>query len=286
MSQTVTLHITGMTCAHCVHSVQKALLSTPGVESAEVSLRDNRATVTFDSSVSTEALVARVARTGYGVQLAREPSLGVPIRSGGNSAGTHVAIIGSGGAAMAAALKAVEHGARVTLIERGMIGGTCVNIGCVPSKIMIRAAHIAHLRRESPFDSGISAHRPDIRRNSLLAQQQGRVEELRHAKYENILADNPEITVLRGAARFEDARTLIVSLANGGSQEVRFDRCLIATGARPAIPSIPGLADTPYWDSTDALASDMIPERLAVIGSSVVAVELAQAFARLGSKVS
>ena len=286
MSQTVTLHITGMTCAHCVHSVEKALLSTPGVESAEVSLRDNRATVIFDSSVSTEALVARVARAGYGAQLAREPSPGAPIRSGGNSAGTHVAIIGSGGAAMAAALKAVERGARVTLIERGMIGGTCVNIGCVPSKIMIRAAHIAHLRRESPFDSGISAHRPAIRRNSLLAQQQGRVEELRHAKYENILADNPEITVLRGAARFEDARTLIVSLANGGSQEVRFDRCLIATGARPAIPPIPGLADTPYWNSTDALASDMIPERLAVIGSSVVAVELAQAFARLGSKVS
>ena len=286
MSQTATLHITGMTCDHCVHSVENALLSAPGVESAEVSLHDNRAKVTFDSSVSTETLVARIERAGYGAQLAQEPSPGSPIRSGGNSAGTHVAIIGSGGAAMAAALKAVERGARVTLIERGVIGGTCVNIGCVPSKIMIRAAHIAHLRRESPFDSGISAHRPEIRRNSLLAQQQGRVEELRHAKYESILADNPAITVLRGTARFQDAHTLIVSRADGGSHEVRFDRCLIATGARPAIPPIPGLADTPYWTSTDALASDTIPERLAVIGSSVVAVELAQAFARLGSKVS
>jgi mercuric reductase len=61
----------------------------------------------------------------------------------------HVAVIGSGGAAMAAALRAVERGARVTLVERGVIGGTCVNIGCVPSKIMIRAAHIAQMRRGS-----------------------------------------------------------------------------------------------------------------------------------------
>ena len=286
MSQTATLHITGMTCDHCVHSVENALLSTPGVESAEVSLRDNRATVIFDSSVSTEALVTSVEQAGYGAQWLKEPSRAAPIRSGAHSGKTHVAIIGSGGAAMAAALKAVERGARVTLIERGVIGGTCVNIGCVPSKIMIRAAHIAHLRRESPFDSGISAQQPDIRRDKLLAQQQGRVEELRHAKYESILESNPAITVLRGEARFEDAHTLIVSHTDGGSHEVSFDRCLIATGARPAIPPIPGLADTPYWTSTDALASDTIPEGLAVIGSSVVAVELAQAFARLGSKVS
>jgi len=198
----------------------------------------------------------------------------------------HVAVIGSGGAAMAAALKAVERGARVTLIERGAIGGTCVNIGCVPSKIMIRAAHIAHLRRESPFDTGITAVPPAIDRERLLAQQQGRVEELHRAKYENILNGNPAITVLRGAARFRDAHNLIVSLADGGGRVVAFDRCLIATGAGAVVPSIPGLKDTPYWTSTEALVSDTIPERLAVIGSSVVAVELAQAFARLGSRVT
>jgi mercuric reductase len=77
-----------------------------------------------------------------------------------------------------------------------------------------------------------------------------------------------------------------VRLVEGGEREIAFDRCLIATGASPAIPPIPGLKDTPYWTSTEALASDTIPERLAVIGSSVVAVELAQAFARLGSQVT
>jgi mercuric reductase len=204
----------------------------------------------------------------------------------GGGASLRVAIIGSGGAAMAAALKAVERGAHVTLIERGTIGGTCVNVGCVPSKIMIRAAHVAHLRTASPFDHGILATPPRVDRAKLLAQQEARVEELRHAKYESILDGNPGITVLRGEARFRNARTLIVKMTNGGEQEIAFDSCLIATGASAAVPPIPGLKDTPYWTSTEALASQIIPPRLAVIGSSVVAVELSQAFARLGSKVT
>ncbi|MCF7993770.1 MAG: mercury(II) reductase [Chromatiaceae bacterium] len=200
--------------------------------------------------------------------------------------GTLIAVIGSGGAAMAAALKAVERGAHVTLIERGTLGGTCVNVGCVPSKIMLRAAHIARLRRTSPFDGGIEAAVPTVMRERLLAQQQGRVEELRHAKYEAILAGTPEITVMRGEARFEDARTLSVVGADGETRKVGFDRCLIATGASPAIPPIPGLAGTASWTSTEALDSERIPARLAVIGASAVALELAQAFARLGSQVT
>ncbi len=199
---------------------------------------------------------------------------------------THIAIIGSGAAAMACALKAVERGARVTLIERSTIGGTCVNVGCVPSKIFIRAAHIAHLRRESPFDAGLSAAPPQVDRVALLAQQQARVEELRHAKYEGILQANPDIELLRGEARFRDALTLVVKLSDGGERVVAFDHCLVATGARPSIPPIPGLSGTPFWTSTEALASDTIPPRLAVIGASVVAVELAQAYARLGSRVT
>ncbi|MCG6658148.1 mercury(II) reductase [Halomonas campisalis] len=198
----------------------------------------------------------------------------------------HIAVIGSGGAAMAAALKAAERGARITLIERGTLGGTCVNTGCVPSKILIRAAHIAHLRTESPFDSGLSAQAPVVDRAKLLEQQQGRVEALREAKYAGILRDHPAITVLQGEARFVDERTLTVALSGGGEQTVRFDRAFIGTGARPAVPPVPGLADTPYLTSTSALALETLPERLMVIGASVVALELAQAFARLGSRVT
>ena len=142
------------------------------------------------------------------------------------------------------------------------------------------------MRSSSPFDAGISACAPRIDRRALLAQQQARVDELRQAKYEGILDGNPAITVLRGEARFKDSLTLTVNLNDGGERTVAFDRCLIATGASPAVPPIPGLKESPYWTSTEALVIAAIPPRLAVIGSSVVALELAQAFARLGSKVT
>ena len=274
----IEIKVDGMTCTSCATHVKEALEKISGVKNATVSYSENRAQVLADTSASRAQMLEAIAALGYrGAFEAATTQRGSLLQ---------VAIIGSGGGAMAAALKAVELGARVTLIERGIIGGTCVNIGCVPSKIMIRAAHIAHLRRISPFDGGIAASAPDINRGILLAQQQARVDELRHAKYEGILNANAAITVLRGAARFKDSHTLTVDLNEGGESTVAFDRCLVATGASPALPPVPGLKDTPYWTSTEALVSDTIPARLSVIGSSVVALELAQAFARLGSQVT
>ena len=196
-----------------------------------------------------------------------------------------IAIIGSGGAAMAAAIRCAEQGAEVTLIERGTLGGTCVNIGCIPSKIMIRAAQIAHLRRVSPFDAGIAACAARIDRQGLLRQQQNRVEELRQAKYQAVLDRLPNLRQVHGEARFASPHSLAVTTPRG-EELLPFDRALIASGARPAIPPIPGLTNTPYWTSTEALAAEEIPPRLAVIGASIVAAELAQAYARLGSQVT
>lgn len=198
----------------------------------------------------------------------------------------HIVIIGSGGAAMAAALKSTERGARVTLIERGTLGGTCVNTGCVPSKIMIRSAQVAHRRHTSAFDDGISVGDPIIGRRHLLSQQQKRVDELRFAKYENILQENDSISVVKGDAQFIDARSLLVKHTSGEEEVISFDRAFIGTGAHPALPALPGLESIPYWTSTEALVCTEIPARLAIIGASVVAIELAQAFARLGSKVT
>jgi len=295
------LDVTGMTCDACAGHVRKALLSVPGVQGAEVSYPQRTARVKVAPAVDLELLATAVRTAGYGMT----PKAGAPVfvdtgevtrsttrvpdadsRAGAGGSLLRIAVVGSGGGAMAAALKAAELGATVTLIERGVIGGTCVNVGCVPSKILIRAAHIAHLRRESPFDAGLSATPAIVNRPRLLAQQQGLVDDLRHGKYEGILAGIPAITVVHGEARFKDGHTLIVTLTDGGERVVPFDRCLIATGATAAIPPVPGLKDTPYWTSTEALASDSIPSRLAVVGSSVVAVELAQAFARLGSRVT
>lgn len=265
-----------MTCQYCASSVETALIQVPGVRAATVSLNDSLAHIETEGQIAPAALAGVVSALGYYSEVT------TPARY---TQALHVAIIGSGSAAFAAAIRATEHGARVTLIEAGELGGTCVNVGCVPSKIMIRAASIAHLQRHHPF-TGIEHCAPTIDRSALLAQQQARVDALRGAKYESILAANPLISLRRGQARFHDAHTLIVTNESGDEHRLEADRILIASGRSPAVPNVPGLAQSPFWTSTDALASPVIPQHLVVYGGSVVALELAQAFLRLGSEVT
>jgi len=276
-----TLNITGMTCEHCARSAEDVLNALSGVR-AQVSFAGGQARIETDGKVKTARLLDAVASKGYRATLLKDDK---PV-TGGDGGRLRVAIVGTGSGAFAAAIKAAEQGARVTIIEGGdVIGGTCINVGCVPSKILIRGAHIAHLQARHAFD-GIALNEPRIDRAAMVRQQQARVEELRHAKYESILETNPSINLMRGWARFDDSHTLIVTQDNGSEKTVTADRILIATGARPAIPDIPGLQDTPYWTSTEALVAESIPEHLIVIGGSVVALELAQAFLRLGSRVT
>jgi len=279
---TVTLQITGMTCDHCARSAEAALNALPGV-TAEVSYEKASARIETDGSVDSARLRAAVEAQGYGATLIDDTDAA---HRQGDGGALHIAIVGTGSGAFAAAIKAVEQGARVTLIEGGaLIGGTCVNVGCVPSKVMIRGAQIAELQAHHAFD-GIPRNLPVIDRGAMVRQQQQLVEQLRIAKYESILETNPAIELLRGMARFQDAATLIVRKTDGTEQTLRPDRILLAVGARPAIPAIDGLAETPYWTSTEALVAEAVPEHLIVLGGSVVALELAQAFRRLGAQVT
>ncbi len=277
-----TLHITGMTCDHCAASVKQALLAVAGVTRADVSYPEATARVEADADISASVLLDAVRDNGYGAELGGGACCGSAPKT---EARLSVAIIGTGSAAFAAAIRAVEEGAGVTVIEASTTGGTCVNVGCVPSKILIRAAHVAHLQAQHPFP-GLSRHAPTLDRKALVAQQQARVEALRHAKYESILETNPGINLLRGFARFEDARTLVVREKDGSEKRLTPDRILIATGRSPQIPDLPGLAGTPFWTSTEALVAEETPAHLIVYGGSVVALELAQACLRLGSRVT
>ena len=279
----VTMRVTGMTCEHCARTVENTLNGLSGIRAA---VAYDRGTARIDSvdGLDLAALGEALAPHGYGL----EPLSDDSSRGAGTSRGSrlHIAIIGSGGAAFAAAIRAAEAGARVAMIERGdVVGGTCVNVGCVPSKITLRAAEIRHARGHHPFD-GIARSDEPIDRRALLAQLRGRVDALREAKYQKIIDGNSGITLLSGEARFADARTLVVTDRAGKAVRLTPDRILIATGAAPMIPPIPGLADTPYWTSTEALFAEDIPARLAVIGSSFVALELAQAYRRLGAEVT
>lgn len=193
-------------------------------------------------------------------------------------------IIGSGSAAFAAALKASERGAEVTLVEQSTLGGTCVNIGCVPSKILLRAAHFAHAQAHHPFH-GIAKSQPNINFSVLNAQLQHRVDALRDAKYTQILATQAHIHLLQGSARFQDTHHVVVE-QQGQETRLQADAILIASGASAFIPALAGLQATPFWTSTKALAATELPQHLIVWGSSIIALELAQAYLRLGSKVT
>lgn len=289
--QTLDFQITGMTCDHCASTLQQALGQVRGVRSATVSYPARQATVALDAGVQAETLINAIRAKGFDATLqsaaVKEPAFSVapPTSVPGAGAALKVVIIGSGSASFAAALRAAEEGATVTIVEAGVVGGTCVNVGCVPSKILIRAAQMAHQQARHPFPA-IDKRTPRIDRAALLTQQQGRVEELRYAKYEAILESNASITLVQGRARFIDAHTIEVSQAGAAPQRLTADRVLIATGRSPIIPGTPGLSATPYWTSTTALFADQTPEHLLVYGASVVALELAQAFLRLGSKVT
>lgn len=280
---TYILKIEGMTCPACAPGLESKLNDLPDV-SATVSYDETKAVISTNDENRLAVVIAAIENKGYRakpVAESTEPILEKPLDA------LVLAIIGSGSAAFACALKAIERGVKtVYLIEKNpIIGGTCVNVGCVPSKIMIRSAYIAHLQRAHPF-LGIEHHSPKIDRQWLVRQQQNRVRELRSAKYEEILAANPEIRLIRGTAQFADSQTLKIETPEGNVQTVKADRILIATGSSPAIPPIPGLQTTPFWTSTEALLAERLPKHLAVIGSSAVALELAQAFLRLGSKVT
>jgi len=279
---TLNIQITGMTCDHCAQSAQDALNTLDGVN-ASVSYDEGLAKVETQGNIDSSQLLKAVESKGYGATLLSDDD---SVGTGGGGSGLHVAIVGTGSGAFAAAIKAVEQGAQVTIIEGAdIIGGTCVNIGCVPSKIMIRGAHIAHVQGQHNFE-GVPFNTPVIDRKAMVRQQQEWVENLRHAKYESILESNPGINLLQGMARFKDNSTLIVTKENGSEKEIKADRILLAVGARPMIPDIKGLEDTPYWTSTEALIAEEIPKHLVVLGGSVIALELAQAFRHLGSEVT
>ncbi|MGH7128968.1 MAG: FAD-dependent oxidoreductase, partial [Planctomycetaceae bacterium] len=281
-STTLRLGIAGMTCDHCATKAEAALNALPGV-TARVSFANGMAEVETDLDASVDWLLDALAARGFRGTLLQGDGESAVDEGGGSR---RIAIIGTGSGAFAAAVKAAERGASVTLIERSdIIGGTCVNVGCVPSKIMIRSAQLAQMQRRNPFD-GLGDVEPAIDRKRLLAQQTARVEELRAVKYESILESNEAIRLIRGVARFQDKCTVRVVQPDGSERTIRADRFLIATGSSPAVPDIPGLPDTPFWDSTAALFDQAIPDRLIVIGSSVVAVELSQAYRRLGSEVT
>jgi len=192
-----------------------------------------------------------------------------------------VAVIGAGSAGFSAAITAADEGARVALIGYDTIGGTCVNVGCVPSKALIRAAESLHNAAAAKRFDGIQASASITDWSAVIAQKQALVEELRQAKYVDVLPSYNAISYLEGKASFTESGGLSVdgTLLNAGT-------IIIATGSHPHVPAIPGIDTVPYLTSTTALELEQLPASLLVIGAGYIGVELAQIFARAGVEVT
>ena len=190
-----------------------------------------------------------------------------------------LAVVGSGGAAMAAAIAASRAGRSVVLVERGTLGGTCVNVGCVPSKTLLAAAGARHSALTNPFP-GVPTTAGPTDLAALVAQKDELIGLLRQAKYADVAAAY-DVEVLPGQARFRDQDTLVVD-----GLELRAGAYLVATGAEPAVPDLPGLDGVDYLTSTTAMELSELPHSLMVIGGGYVGVEQAQLFAHLGSDVT
>ncbi len=191
-------------------------------------------------------------------------------------------IIGGGSAAFAAATRAVELGAHRVVIanDRLPIGGTCVNVGCVPSKTLIRAAEAVHRSRHSAF-AGIETAGRVTNFAALMAEKRQLVAGLRQAKYEDVVGRLPALEVMTGRAQLLDRHTVLI---NG--KPVKAGAVVIATGAAPAIPKIPGLLEPYCLTNESAFELNSLPESLIVLGGRYIALECAQMFARLGSRVT
>lgn len=187
--------------------------------------------------------------------------------------------IGGGSAAFAAAIKAAELGAKVAIVEKGMIGGTCVNIGCVPSKTLIKAAELCYHSAYPSFE-GLTTCPPPSDWRRVVQQKDELVASLRQGKYVDVAATYPTITIIRGEATLLGGRHVRV---NGTVYEP--GKIVVATGSRPWAPPIPELVEAGYLDSNQALSLEVLPASLIIIGGGSIGLEFAQLFARFGVQV-
>jgi pyruvate/2-oxoglutarate dehydrogenase complex dihydrolipoamide dehydrogenase (E3) component len=189
-------------------------------------------------------------------------------------------IIGAGSAGLIAAGFASRLGTRVALVEKDRIGGDCTWTGCVPSKALLKAASIAHQARTAAH-YGIETGGP-IRVNMSKVREYVKWAVAEVYQYETPAQLTREgIDVIIGEARFLDPHTVQV-----GGRALSADKFIIATGAQPRIPEIPGLQDVPFFTYKQIFDIDQLPERLVVMGAGPIGVEMAQAFQRLGSQVT
>ena len=188
-------------------------------------------------------------------------------------------IVGAGQAGPPLAGRLTAAGMKVALIERHLIGGTCVNTGCKPTKTLVASAYAAHLARRAS-DYGVRIDQVGIDMPAVAARA-GKVILDSRASNEQWLAGMDGLTVVRGHARFESAHVIRV-----GEARLNAPRIFLNVGGRASVPDMPGLPDVDYLTNTGIIALDRVPEHLVIVGGSYIGLEFAQMYRRFGARVT
>ncbi len=188
---------------------------------------------------------------------------------------------GKGGKSLAMALGAAGH--KVALIERGQIGGTCINVACIPTKTMVASAKVYQQAKDAnEFGIDLQAPKPSL---GGIIERKRRVVKGMVDKHWQLFTTTPNMELIVGEGKFIDTKQIEVKLHDNGSRLLTAQRIYINTGSRTTIPPIPGLSNVPYLTSTTIMELDVLPSKVVIIGGGYIALEFAQIFARLGSEV-
>jgi pyruvate/2-oxoglutarate dehydrogenase complex dihydrolipoamide dehydrogenase (E3) component len=189
-------------------------------------------------------------------------------------------VIGAGQAGPPLAEKLGSAGKRVAVIERKLVGGTCVNTGCIPTKAMVASAYVAHMARRSHEYGVRRTHESQVDMRRVWERTQGISGEARHG-VDHWLRHMPQVTLLEGHARFESATTLRV-----GDALIEAEYFFINVGGRASVPEFPGIDSVPFLTNTGMMELRDLPEHLMIVGGSYIGLEFGQMFRRFGSKVT
>jgi mercuric reductase len=272
------MQVAGMNCDSCNLHVARAL-ERAGAREAKADWRKGEAVFAVGEDVSVDRLAEAVRDSGYGPGKVErlEAEWSGPGRA--DASDYDLLIIGAGSAAFAAAIKARDQGARVAMVEHGTVGGTCVNVGCVPSKALLRAGEVYFQAGHQDF-GGVATSAGKVDLAALVAQKDELVQAMRQDKYIDLVAAYG-FELIPGHAEFVGPDAVSVD-----GRTITAGAYLVATGASPSVPPIEGLQDAGYVTSTTALDLKELPGSLAVVGANAIGLELGQFFLHLGTKVS
>jgi len=292
--ETVKYSISGMTCDHCAKSIENVLDNKEGIVEKVVSYKDAAGEFQFDSSVISKDEITKminathykvvdeiVENNGGGDDSVDINSEDLIIDKQKSNFAFDLIIIGGGSAAFSAAIKASSLEKKALMINDGLpIGGSCVNVGCVPSKTLIRNA-AQFYNSNNPNFTGINPGNNILDFKEAIRQKTELVETLRQGKYIDVLKDDENVTILKGRAELVNSNSVSV-----GDDTYTAGNILISTGSSTFVPDIAGLEQTGYLTNETLYDLEELPDHLIIIGGRYIALENAQLFSRLGAKVT